>query len=224
MKTENLEKIERNTSPKTSTQIVVSENSTRIKTTFRLPLELDSARKYEMALVNLETYYGFPNISDENNVFRYSPGFVEVTRSGRRGDSDDSGTSRQRQWVDLQIPQGSYDLIDIAETIKIAMKRNGHDDESVKIKANTNTLKNILEISNGFQVDVRARNSMSSVLGFQIHEDGIHKPENVVNFLSINSIIVNVDIIRGSYVNGKTQNTIYSFLETCHQVTKLLKI
>jgi len=35
------EKIERNTSPKTSTQIVVSENSTKIKTTFSPPIELD---------------------------------------------------------------------------------------------------------------------------------------------------------------------------------------
>jgi len=39
----------------------------------------------------------------------------------------------------------------------------------------------------------------------------IHESESVVNILSINSILVNVDIIGGSYVNGKTQNTIYSF-------------
>jgi len=30
-------------------------------------------------------------------------------------------------------------------------------------------------------------------------------------FLSINSILVNVDVIGGSYVNGKTKNTSYSF-------------
>ena len=64
MNTELLEQIERNTSPKTSTQIVVSENLTKIKTTFNLPLELDRTRKYEMALVNLETNYSFPNLSD----------------------------------------------------------------------------------------------------------------------------------------------------------------
>ena len=39
-----------------------------------------------MALVNLETYYLFLNLSDENNVFRYSPGFNEVG-SGDEGDS-----------------------------------------------------------------------------------------------------------------------------------------
>jgi len=160
MNTELLEKIEINTSPKISTQIVVSENSTKIKTTFNPPIELDRTRKYEMALVNLETYYSFRNFSDENNVFRYSPGFIEVGR----GDEDDS--TQQRQWVELQISEGSYDLIDIAETIKIAIKQNGHNDESIKITANTNTLKSVLEIQGGFQVDFRARNSISSVLGF----------------------------------------------------------
>jgi len=77
MNTEILEEIERNTPPKTSTQIVVSENSTEIKTTFNSPLELDCTQKYEMALFNLETYYSFPNLSDENNVFRFSPSFIE---------------------------------------------------------------------------------------------------------------------------------------------------
>jgi len=122
---------------------------------------LDRTRKYEMALVNLETYYSFPNLSDENNVFRYPPCFIEVGR----GDEGDS--TRQRQWVEVQISEGSYDLIDIAETIKNAMKRNEHNDESIKITANTNTLKSVLEIQGDFQVDFRARNSISGVLGFR---------------------------------------------------------
>ena len=104
-----------------------------------------------MSLVNLETYYSFPNLSDESNVFRYSPGFIEVGR----GDEDDS--TRQRQWVEVQISEGSYDLIDIAETIKIAMKRNGHNDEFIKITANTNTLKSALEIQGDLQVDFRVQ-------------------------------------------------------------------
>jgi len=160
-----------------------------------------------MALVNLETYYSFPNLSDENNVFRYSPGFIEVGGGGE-GDS-----TRQRQWVEVQIPEGSYDLIDIAETMKIVMKRNGHNDESVKTTANTNTLKSVLEIQGDFQVDFRGRNSISSVLGFrnQVYKEGIHESQNVVNILSINSILMNVDVIGGSYVNGRIQNTIYSF-------------
>ena len=106
-----------------------------------------------------------------------------------------------------------YDVIDIAETIKIAMKRNGNGDDAVKISTNTNTLKSILELSNDFIVDFWVRNSIASVLCFakQIYKEGIHESQNVVNILSINSILVTVDVIRGSYVNGRTQNTIYSF-------------
>ena len=93
------------------------------------------------------------------------------------------------------------------------MKRNGHNDESIKITANPTTLKSVLEIQGDFQFDFRARNSISSVLGFQnqVYEEGIHRSEIVVNILRINSILVNVDVIGGSHVNGRTQNAIYSF-------------
>ena len=70
-----------------------------------------------------------------------------------------------------------------------------------------------MEIEGDFQVDFRARNSISSVLGIrnQVYEEGIHESDSVVNILSINSILVNVDMIGGSCVNGRTQNTIHSF-------------
>jgi len=160
-----------------------------------------------MALVNLETCYSFPNVDSSNSVFRYSPG------------------SQQRQRVGIRIPEGSYDLIDIAERIKISMKRNGHNGESIKITANTNTLKSVMEISNDFIVDFRVRNSIASVLGFaeRIYKEGIHESQNVVNILSINSIHVNVGIIGGSYVNGKTQNTIYSFFPNVSPGCKIVE-
>jgi len=41
-----------------------------------------------MALVNLETYYAFPNLSNENNLFRFSPGFVEVGSDDYHRDKD----------------------------------------------------------------------------------------------------------------------------------------
>jgi len=52
------------------------------------------------------------------------------------------------------------------------------------------------------------------VLGFdenRVYDGGFHESENVVNILSTISILVNVDVISGSYVNGRTQNTIRSF-------------
>jgi len=67
------------------------------------------------------------------------------------------------------------------------MKRNGHNDESIKITANINTLKSVVEIEGDFQVDFRARNSISTVFGFrnQVYEEGIHESRNVVSILPI---------------------------------------
>ena len=35
-------------------------------------LQLDKEKEYEIAIVNLETYYSFPNIDETNNVFVHS--------------------------------------------------------------------------------------------------------------------------------------------------------
>ena len=68
-------------------------------------------------------------------------------------------------------------------------------------------------IYNGYQVYFNHQNSLAMVLGFTgvKYMEGFHKSENPANILRINSILVNIDIISGSYINGTTKNTIYSF-------------
>ena len=59
----------------------------------------------------------------------------------------------------------------------------------------------------------RKGKSINSLLGFDsdLYTSGFRESQNMVNILTINSILVNIDIISGSYVNGSTQPTIYSF-------------
>ena len=57
MEVELLEKIVKNTTHKTSFQIIVSDNKANFNTRFNPKLELDRDKVYEIALVNLETYY-----------------------------------------------------------------------------------------------------------------------------------------------------------------------
>ena len=45
----------------------------------------------------------------------------------------------------------------------------------------------------------------------------------MVNILTINSILVNIDIISGSYVNGSTQPTIYSFFQNVSSGYKIIE-
>ena len=68
-----LKQIVKNTAHKTSFQIIVSGNESSFNTILNPMLQLDRDKEYEIALVNLETYYSFPNIDETNNVFFYSP-------------------------------------------------------------------------------------------------------------------------------------------------------
>ena len=102
-----LEKIAKNTEHKTSFQIVVSGNESSFSTMFNPSLELAKDKVYEIALVNLETYYSYPNINETNNWFVYSP--------------DDGNT-----WVTIKIPVGSYEIGDINNALKQEMGKRGH--------------------------------------------------------------------------------------------------
>ncbi len=49
-----------------SYQIVFSSNKSSFETSFNPKIVLNENREYEIAFVNLETYYSFPNV-DTNN-------------------------------------------------------------------------------------------------------------------------------------------------------------
>ena len=199
MEAELLKQIAKNTEHKMSFQIIVSNKESSFNTRFNPKLELDRDKVYETALVNLETYYSFPNIDETNNIFVYSP---------------DNGNL----WVKIKIPEGSYEIDDINNTIQHVMEKRGHydsinEDYYINISANSNTLKSVIILEKDYQIDFNHQNSIAKVLGFTgtKYTEGFHESENVVNILRINSILVNIDIIAGSYVNGTTKNTIYSF-------------
>ena len=73
MERELFKKIAINTEPKESYQVVVTSNKTKFTTQFNPHIQLKNNKGYEIALVNLETYYSFPNITTDNNHFSYSP-------------------------------------------------------------------------------------------------------------------------------------------------------
>jgi len=166
-----LEKIALNTEPKNSLQIVVSDNKTRFKTKFNPPIQLDKKKRYQIALVNLETYYSFPNIDSTKKHFRYSP---------------DDGKS----WFDIHIPEGCYEITDINDYIQLMMRQNGHystvnEVDNIILSANINTLKLVMILAEKYQVDFRPLDSTSSVLGFNndLYTSRHQESENVVNIL-----------------------------------------
>ena len=80
------------TKPKDSFTLVVSANSVNIQTTFNPPLYLQARSNYELAMVNLETFYSFANIREgDNNSFKWS-------------------VDNDKTWTILHVPTGCYEL------------------------------------------------------------------------------------------------------------------
>ena len=141
-----LKPIVNNTEPKRSFSIVVSDNKTIFKTWFKPPIQLDKKIDYEITLINLETYYSFPNIDRFNNCYTYSPNLNPL-------------------WFDITIPEGSYHVEDINEFLQREMRINGHydkanDKDNIEISANTNTLKSEMFLKNNYEVDFRQDKSL----------------------------------------------------------------
>ena len=84
-----LKQIASNTEPKRSFSDVISDNKTRFKTWFKPSIQFKKRKDYEISLINLETYYLFPNIDRANNCFVYTPGANAL-------------------WFDIIIPEVSY--------------------------------------------------------------------------------------------------------------------
>ena len=82
-----------------SYQFVVSCNSTDFTTYFNPAIQLDNEKNYEMAFVNMETYYSLSNVINKNNKFVYSM---------------DEG----KNWKTITLSKGSYELSSINSKIQ----------------------------------------------------------------------------------------------------------
>src|SRR5208282_4120211 len=138
---------------------------------------------HEIALVNLETWYSFANISVTNNLFRYSI---------------DGGLT----WKLLTIDIGSYQIESINDEIQRLLQINGDWDSDnnahyITLSPNISTLKAVIEITNAdYRVDFTIDNSIRSILGFDsaVLSQGCNISDDLVNIIDFNSIFVNLFI------------------------------
>ena len=179
---------------------IISGMKSDFTTKYSPPLLLDEGKQYEAALLSIDLFNSIPNITRLNNVLKYS--------------KDGCNT-----WVNIELDTGSYKLSAISNVIQRLMANNGDYDQNVDnpyfitITANLSELKSIVHISNdNHKIDFSVPNSIEIVLGFMNETIGVRYIEspNIVNFIQVNSILVDLDIISGSYVNGSACPTIYN--------------
>lgn len=185
--TQYLKLIENHTSKKEAYHIIQSARTARITTLFQPPLVFDSRCKYEIALLSLETYYSFPNVDKDNHYLKFND-------------------------QTIKLDTGCYELSALNREIKRLITEEGGDGHCIDFKANNNTFKSIMTITEG-SVDFTIENSMRELLGFdaKVYGKGRWISESVVNIMSVNSILLHCDVISGSYVNGSEKPVLYSF-------------
>jgi hypothetical protein len=177
------------------TTFILSGNTSNF-TTCHNSVILDPNKKYEAALLSLDTYNSIPNITvEKNNIFAYS-------------------TDNEEPWKIITFNTGAYELAAINNEIKRQLIANGDSDSAITITANVSRLTSIVSIENpSYKVNFNVKNSIGSVLGFGavVLGYGYNESPNIVDIMQVNSILVNIDIIMGSYVNGSPSPAMYSF-------------
>ena len=175
-----------------TTSFILTGNSSNFTTCFN-SITLEPTKQYEAALLSLETYNSIPNIIEEkSNEFKYYNG---------------------EAWKTIILSTGAYELNAINNEIKRQIIANRDSESAIDITADVSTLKSIVSIDNpNYKVDFGIPNSIGSVLGFEtVIGHGYNVSLKIVDIIQVNSILVNIDIIMGSYVNGSSSPTIYSF-------------
>ena len=191
-----LRAIKINTRPKSGFDIVLSAKTTTIKNTFSPSIQLNGS--YGIALDFISTYNSLMNVTTDNNEFHYH-----------------NGTT----WKAIKLGVGAYEIDEINSEIGRLMKVNKdydtvNDVSYIAIGANRSRLTSIIEIATGYQVDIGGRNTLGPLLGFTskvLLAAGYHESPNPVDIIKVNSIVINCDVVKSSYINGVKSNHIYSF-------------
>ena len=189
-----LKEIRDNTRSKSGFDVILSGKDTQLTSTFTPSIELKG--NWALALESISTYNSIPNVTADNNVFRYNNGTV---------------------WKSLTLRTGSYEIEQLNAEISRLMKNNSdydtvNDVPYINIDANVSRLTSIITLTNNYQVDFTVANSIGPLLGFGsvILTNAYNESPNPVNIITVNSILVNCNVTRSFYLNGQQSNSIYS--------------
>lgn len=180
--------------------ILVTSNKSDFTVNFYPPITFDQDAYNDIGLIGLDMYNSIPNIDSRNSRFVFE--------------------FNQKKYTVI-ISEGSYEIESLNEYLQrkvgeIIFKAGGAPyGDYFNIKANLNTLKCVIKISNhNFKIHFTNENSIAHMLGFEnkiIEGVGHHESTNIVNIMAVNSILVHCSIVEGSYLNNNPKPIIYSF-------------
>lgn len=166
-----------------SLMLVLTGNTPELTSNYFPSIALDNG-EWSLGLIAFETFNSVPNIDSRNQKF-FCGG---------------------REYV---VPTGTYELKELGDFLKKILAADG---VSFNLDANLNTLKCNLRCSK--DVDFTKPGTFRDLLGFEAVEyqaNQDHISEHPVDILKLQSMRVQVDICKGSYINEERTTTIYEF-------------
>ncbi len=198
-------------SNKESIYLTFTSNASSFTTRFNTPKKLNPNRKYECALQYFSTSNYQINITEKNNKFTYT----------HNGADDPKIPSTVFTWTTITLEKGAYEIKHINDEIQRLMIEKGHYDKTkdgngvaISMGLNLSTFKSYIDITdNRYKVDFTRSKSLRNLLGFEskILSKGHNISDNTVQITTASSIMINCDLISGSYHNGIEKNILYSF-------------
>lgn len=178
--------------------VTQTANSSVLSNDFNPSIELGENEKFEVGLINFETFNTIPNVNDSNNSFVYERGSARIV---------------------IKLPIGAYEMDAIVSFIENeihdyqANSTQVTDDQVyIKIEGNQNTSK--VSITTNTIIDFTDHDSIGSLLGFHkriLSANKKHYSDEISKILNVNSICIDCNIAAGSFSNGKPVHIIHQF-------------
>lgn len=139
-------------------------------------------------------------------------------------DGDADGTIKPRTLAyELIIPPGAYELKNILEYIKKAFALLG-----IKFDAAINEFtQRVMLHSCSVNLHFNREDSIHRLLGFDdtiIPAKTSKEAENIVNITTLNTIVIECDLIDGSYINGDKFHTLHQFANQTTHGYKIVEV
>lgn len=165
--------------------LTVNGDSSLLIANYFPPIQLKE--NYVCGLINFDTYHSIPNIDVENNLFHI----------GKH---------------EIEIPVGSYELSDIVDVL-ITKYSKLNSTAKLDIKPNNNTIQTCIS-SSVDPIYFNKDRSVGPLLGFTkrvLKQGEQHYSDKTIDISKINTILIQCNIISGSYINDQLAHTLHQF-------------
>lgn len=177
-----------------STTVTFTGKSSVLTSNFINELELDERFDYSCGLLDFTAYQSIPNIHSGNNNVYFT----------QKIDED------MEKFYTFKIPVGTYEYKELADYITDKFESYGI---TFSLTVSKQTLKTTIKCS--VKLVFIEKDSFHRIFGFADREsitaDTPIESEHIVKITTLNTIIIECDIVSGSYRNGEKSHSLYEF-------------